>query len=120
MTFKGHAFAWPQVMLSLYKAQTFLDSTCFSVLYDDDAPNLPSTFPPVRPTFRPTLATKSFDQLKRMPSPAPLQAHGSPNTNHPQKPGVFFDSRLLGPSPKINRVDSAPISIPTAQLNNAA
>jgi len=63
---------------------------------------------------------QSFNQLKCMPLPAPSQAHGSPNPNHPLKPGVFFDSRLLELSPKINRVDLAPIFIPTARLNNAA
>jgi len=36
------------IMQSLYKPQTFLDSTCFSVLYEDKAPYPPCSFSPLR------------------------------------------------------------------------
>src|SRR6266498_5451402 len=121
-------------MLSLYKTQTFLDSTCFSVLYEYDSPYPPCSFSPSCSTFQPMLATgqeqfqapaqNTTEEMECMPSPTPVQAAGSaatahcPNPNPPRSPKPDAFEFHLSCQAKTNHMSDS--SIPTARLNIAA
>jgi len=109
---------------------TFLDSTCFNVLYKDNTsfpPHSPSPLCGNHPTSLPPVMTsqgQSYDTAA--PLPTPLLASTAawyPNPSHLQVPkpdAAFFNSQSKShSSPLAHCMDYAPLSISAARLNNA-